>query len=301
LLDETGVSLTVEGHSDCPGHAMVIEDVEYFVATDGTLTTDLTTLPEEEQANPLPSTVRLAGVAVCDQATELHPGPPRPDETAEEMAAWEAREQSEAEQKEAQRADRRRVIAGNKEWDAAEPVRRAWVEKLVQRKTPPKGAMEFLTGEMLLAQYAVIDGFRDGHKMAADWLGVEPGDEVQFAWQTMPAPRRSALQKLGVEADDKRRMVLLLALVLAGNEKALTRQSWRQDDPKEGCAQRGYLRFLIAQGYPACSVERLAAGQPVEEPDGTGDDRVEETRNDDGDGETDTADDDQDERDASQV
>ncbi|MFG1820822.1 ParB/RepB/Spo0J family partition protein [Kribbella sp. NPDC049174] len=264
LRDETGESLTAEQHADCPGHAMVIEDVEYFVKADGTLTTDVYALPEGEQADALPSEERLEGVAVCDQANELHPGPQRPEQAPEELAADEDREAREAQRKEAQKADRRRVIAGNREWDAAEPIRRDWVQKLLQRKTPPEGAMEFLTGEMLLAQYAVADGFRDGHVLAADWLGVEPGNEDQPAWQTMPAPRRLALQKLAEGVTDKRRMVLLLALVLAGNEKALNRHSWRQEDPSEGCAQRGYLRFIIDQGYPACSVERLAAGLPQE-------------------------------------
>jgi ParB family chromosome partitioning protein len=265
LRDENGVYLTAEQHADCPGHAMVIEDVEYFVKADGTLTTDLASLPEEEQSNPMPSEERLAGVAVCDQACELHPGPQRTEQTAEVQAADEDREAREAERKEAAKADRRRVIAGNKQWDAAVQVRQDWVQKLLQRKTPPSGATEFLTGELLLAQYAIVDGFRDGHPLAADWLGVEPGDEAQAAWQTMPAPRRSALKKQAEGVTDNRRLVVLLAVVLAANEAALNRLSWRDEG---GCSQRDYLRFIIDHGYPACGVERLAAGL-AEEPDET--------------------------------
>jgi ParB family chromosome partitioning protein len=259
LCDENGEALSVEQHSTCPGHAMVIEDVEYYVTADGTLVTDEDQLPEEVHGNTLDVQERAEGVAVCDRAAELHPGPQRAEQSAEELANEEEREAREAERKEAAKVERRQVIAGNKQWDAAEPVRREWVQKLVQRKTPPKGATEFLTGELLLAQYAIVDAFRDGHPLAADWLGVEPGVEVQSAWQTMPAPRRSALRKQAEDVTDNRRMVVLLAVVLAANEKALTRSSWRDS---AGCSQRDYLRFIIEQGYPACSVERLAAGLP---------------------------------------
>jgi hypothetical protein len=55
---------------------------------------------------------------------------------------------------------------------------------------------------------------------------------------------------------------LMLGLILTANENALTRQSWRNDVTGEwhGCTERGYLQFLIDEGYPACRVERIAAG-----------------------------------------
>lgn len=271
LLDETGNALDLDQHAECPGHAMVIEEDEFYVNADGRLTKDLTEIPEEEQADALP-TVALAGIAICDRANELHPGPPTPKMTDQERAEIQAQAFREADQKEAARVARRRVIAGNKQWDAAQPERRKWLEKFLQRKTPPAGAMEFLTGEILLAPYAVADAFRDGHGLTADLLGVEAGSTYQYPGQSLPAPRREAMRKLNDGASDKRRTVLLLARVLAGNEKARTRTSWRQDDyrQREGCAQREYLRFIIKQGYPACTVERMAAGLPVDDPDFTG-------------------------------
>lgn len=81
--------------------------------------------------------------------------------------------------------------------------------------------------------------------------------------------RIEELRKLADGASDKRLMVVMLGLIMTANENALTRQSWRNDVPGEwhGCSERAYLQFIIDQGYPACRVERLAAGITVEEND----------------------------------
>jgi ParB family chromosome partitioning protein len=248
LLDETGKKVDVDKHAGCPGHAMVIEDREVRAKGDAQ------------------STYELVGVVVCDRSVELHPGPPAPPMSAKEAAKAEAKMLAEAAKKDAERAAGRQVRAGNKQWDEAEAGRRDWLKKFLQRKTPPADAMEFLTSEMLLAPYQVTDGFRKGHSLAADLLGVPAGSSVQLAWETMPAPRRAAMQKLGKDVTDKRRTVLLLALVIGGNEKALSRSSWRPEHrkPNEGCPQREYLRFIINHGYPACTVERMAAGLKID-------------------------------------
>jgi ParB family chromosome partitioning protein len=265
LLDESGNALDLDQHAECPGHAMVIEEDEFYVKADGKLTKDLTEIPEDDQAGALP-TAALAGIAICDQANELHPGPPTPKKTDQERAEIQAEALRQAEAQDAARAARRQVIAGNKEWDAAQPGRREWLKKFLQRKTPTADAMEFLTGEMLLTPFHINDGFRDGHPLAADLLGIAAGSSVQLAWETRPAPRRAAMVKLGKDVTDKRRTVLLLALVIGGNEKALSRSSWRPENrkPNEGCPQREYLRFIINHGYPACTVERMAAGLKVD-------------------------------------
>jgi ParB family chromosome partitioning protein len=259
LVDENSEALNVAEHTACPGHALTIEEVLYYKAPDGTLTADLDALPEDERDEAEPAEERLEGVAVCDQANELHPDPNATSRTEAEQLTAEEAEQREAERKEAERADRIRVRAGNKEWDAAEDGRRKFAIKLVQRKTLPTDALEYLTGELLLAQYALKDSFDDGHPLAAEWLGVEPGTSAQPAWDLSPAPRREALRQQAKAVSDNRRLVLLLTVVLAANEKALNRHSWRQDG---GCSQRNYLQFLIAQGYAACGTERLAAGLP---------------------------------------
>ena len=46
---------------------------------------------------------------------------------------------------EAQKAERRTLIANNKAWDAAEKVRRAWIaDAFLTRASPPKNAEAFL-------------------------------------------------------------------------------------------------------------------------------------------------------------
>lgn len=46
-------------------------------------------------------------------------------------------------------AERKRVIANNKAWRAAEPVRRQFVKELLQRRTTPKEVAPFVTEELL--------------------------------------------------------------------------------------------------------------------------------------------------------
>ncbi|WP_432951271.1 hypothetical protein ACQPXM_41425 (plasmid) [Kribbella sp. CA-253562] len=265
LKDENGDGISVDQHTECPGHAFIVKEVPYYKAPDGTLTSDLDMLPADERDGAEPVEGRYEGVAVCTQHIECHPGPVRQLTEADRTAAEEA-ERREAERKEAASHDRSRVMKGNKEWDAAVSRRRAFVKKeLVSRMTPPPGAVEYLTKELLVSQYALCDSFKDGHPLAADWLGVAADSSAQYSGDSRIAPRRSALEQLADEVSDKRRQVLLLTVVLAANEKALNRQSWRN---KDGCGQKNYLRFLIARGYDACGTERLAAGLPelAEEP-----------------------------------
>ena len=69
-------------------------------------------------------------------------------------SAAEAGEKTE-EQKEAERVERRRVIAGNKQWDTAVGVRRAWLRQFLTRKTPPAGAVEFIAQAVAHADAAL--------------------------------------------------------------------------------------------------------------------------------------------------
>ncbi|MFG1913053.1 ParB/RepB/Spo0J family partition protein [Kribbella sp. NPDC048928] len=267
LADADGVPLDQEAHLSCPGHAVRVDQAMVWVAPDGRVFEDDDDIPEELRGEVQDDYV-WRSIPVCDQAG-LHSRRTWNQDTGstgsgdgEGFAAPTLDAEQVREQK---RVARAAVIAGNKEWDAAVTVRREWVSGFLQRKTMPAGAVEFLTRELLTAHYAVADAFRDGHPLAADLLGIDPvgtGEYVDNHWFGATA---LGLRKAADQASDKRRLVLLLGVVLAGNEKALNRQSWRKDDHRKqvGCAQRDYLRFIVSQGYGACPVELQAAGLPT--------------------------------------
>lgn len=259
LYDEHGHKLDPEAHKTCPGHAAVVEQAEFYITPDGTEFRDRDDVPDEVW-DDTKSETRPVSEPVCDQADALHL--PQQDAAtepgaagSEDQAEREAREAAEREKAKAQRA---RVIAGNKEWDAAMPVRRDWVEKFLKRKTPPAGATAFIAGELLRAPHHLRQAFQNNHPLAPTLLGVTVENDTSY----YSAGRIAALQTLAEGASDKRLLVVMLGLIMSANENALTRQSWRNDwsGTQQGCAEREYLRFIIDQGYPACGVERLAAG-----------------------------------------
>ncbi|TCC33909.1 hypothetical protein E0H75_42405 [Kribbella capetownensis] len=284
LTDEDGSPVDPEAHRTCPGHAVRIEQSMVWVAPDGQVFDDDDDVPDEIR-DEVHDEYRWTAIPVCDKATRHGSG--KPSQNTQQAA--DARQQK--------REDRAAVITGNKEWDAAVDVRREWLRNFLKRKTMPAGAVAFLASEMLTAHYAVTDAFRDHHPLAADLLGITPADSEYVAGHWRDGTTMG-LRKAADEASDKRRLVILLAIVLGGNEKALNRQSWRKDpyNKTSGCEQREYLQFIIDQGYQPCRVELLAAGLPTgeegeSEPE-AGDDADHQAEGDDadeGEGEADTA------------
>lgn len=149
---------------------------------------------------------------------------------------------------EAQRLERRKVLALNKLGAAAQQVRRTWVrEHLLARKTPVKGAMAFVAaclerGPGLLADHAAS-------AVAGDLLGLGEGS------------LHDAVAALAANAD-ARAQVLLLAMVLAALDGRTPKDAWRDAasnyKPRPGCAE--YLGFLAANGYPLSAIEHVVVG-----------------------------------------
>jgi ParB family transcriptional regulator, chromosome partitioning protein len=126
---------------------------------------------DEEIQDRVREVLRYRPVPVCEQAAQLHPSPfmesgRSQHSTAETTPEWEAAA------KEASRQERRRVIAANKECDAAEPVRRAWVRGFLQRKTAPTGAMAFITTELLHGAHPLRQALDRTHPLAADLFAL---------------------------------------------------------------------------------------------------------------------------------
>jgi len=148
---------------------------------------------------------------------------------------------------EAQKAERREVIANNKAWDSAETVRRDWLTQFLTRRTPPKDAQQFIAATLAGGSHEVRDGMHDGHALALQLLSLDTGRRHPYDG---PHPVAQAAAK----ASPNRAAMLTLGLLLGGLEQSLDRNTWRNPSP----AAVAYLTTLSQWGYPLSDVERLA-------------------------------------------
>ncbi|MDR7184596.1 ParB family chromosome partitioning protein [Microbacterium trichothecenolyticum] len=147
-----------------------------------------------------------------------------------------------------QKAERKELIANNKEWDAAETVRREWVAQFLARKTTPKNAQTVIADALTSAQWKIADGLTHGSSTAKAFLGIEDnhqGDDLSDYLTAHP----------------NRATHVTLAMVLGGIEQNTNRQTWRS--PSADTAW--YLRTLQEWGYTLCPVEKIAAMLAVDE------------------------------------
>lgn len=148
-----------------------------------------------------------------------------------------------------QKAERKELIANNKEWDAAETVRREWLTQFLARKTTPRNAPIVIAEALTQARWKIADGLTRGSSTAKTLLSLEDstfGDQIADYLAAHP----------------NRAVHVTLAVVLGGIEQNTNRQTWRT--PTADTAW--YLRTLADWGYPLCPVERIAAMLPDENP-----------------------------------
>lgn len=153
---------------------------------------------------------------------------------------------------EAEKRDRRKLVALNKLALAAQEVRRAFVTQLLTRKTLPKGAGLYvaacLAGDgLLLSNYKAAE-------VTAAMLGADPTGGVQNLIAGMP------------EGSDARAQVVVLGLVLGALESRTSKDAWRNAKSVTGFPLRhsdvpGYLLFLRAQGYVLSEIEQVIVGE----------------------------------------
>jgi len=144
-----------------------------------------------------------------------------------------------------QKTERKKVIANNKAWETATPVRREYVAELVARRNVPKGTLRYVT-EVIMADPAGLAA-GDGDRVAS-LIGQEthPG-----AWD------RTAALALASDASDARLPLVLLTQVAASVE-ARFGERWGWRNPTSALV--AYLRFLAACGYGLSEVEDEVAG-----------------------------------------
>lgn len=140
-----------------------------------------------------------------------------------------------------QKAERKVLIANNKEWDAAETVRRNWLTAFLARKTLPKNASTVIAWALSASRYTVATSMQQGNAVATALLGIGDGYGERIAAHLEQHPTRATH--------------VALAIALGGIEQGTSRNTWRQ--PVTETAR--YFQALAAWGYPLCPVEKIAA------------------------------------------
>ncbi|GAA1180762.1 hypothetical protein [Pseudonocardia alaniniphila] len=146
---------------------------------------------------------------------------------------------------EAEKAERRRVIANNKDWDSAATVRRDWLRTtFLARKTAPKDAVQFIAATLGRGSHDVRRAMESGHSTARQLLAM---DAVVDHGSTNP------IATAGETATPARATMLALAILLGAGEQGTGRHSWRTPSSET----RAYFAALQRWGYPLSPVEQL--------------------------------------------
>lgn len=219
-LDNIGIDPA--DHTTCPGHAA-------FLTSRWTRPTDA------DQPRP-----GWAAAYVCtDAEANGHQSPSRPARVEGERRAMSEEE----------KAERARVIEGNKDWRAATTVRRTWLAAFAQRKTPPKGVERFVLTCLLAGDHEIRTAMEQKHPRLREALGVPESEGQQ--WERGGQEIAALVEQMST-ATAKRQMVVLAALLLAAWEDRTSVQTWRHATPDV----RRYLGVMIEWGYDAGPLER---------------------------------------------
>jgi len=245
------VQLTAESHAACPGHAAYV-DAEYYPAD-----------PDDDEQ---PEEVEVSVLYVClDPAQFGHtsrrwadrnptPGPgsstaePAEGDTASDAAARLAREQ-EAEA-EAKKAQRRELIARNKQADSAQEVRRAYLRQCLSVKSKHKAMAGWALERVIQRDPTFCRWAGEYYSRPAILAELLGGDPRQVTADT-PAARHG---------------LILWAQVATANEEDLPRDAHRERSP----SRARYLQHLQSLGYVLSDVEQMILDNAADErPTGT--------------------------------
>jgi len=186
-----------------------------------------------------------AGLVLCESLANRVEALAREDrDDADNDAGDQDAEAREAAATEAQRRERRKVIALNKLGEAAQQVRRQFItDKILTRKTAPKGAAMFVAA-CLTRDVRLIEEHHGG-QISAELLGASDSAAVKKMVAELPA------------TGDGRAQVITLALVLGALEARTGKDAWRGSGWGHYVGAAELLGFLADNGYPLADIERV--------------------------------------------
>lgn len=220
----SGTELDPTTHSGCPGHAATVEVHRGWDRQPQVKVVHWCTAPDEH-----------GHVARWGRVT------PTDDSGGDGAAAREL-----AEAAEQAKAERRRVITNNKDWDSAATVRSEWLRGFLSRRTAPRDALPYIATTLARAGHDLRRAMESGHPTACELLGLTPTGSVY-------AGRPNPIEALIATATSARATQLILAVLLGAAEDASGRQTWRNPTRDN----RAYFAALRDWGYPLSPVEQL--------------------------------------------
>ncbi len=168
-----------------------------------------------------------------------------------------------------QKAARKTLIANNKARESATVVRREFVKSLLAKKQAPKG-WQYFTVHALTHHSEVASGYEGA--VAAEMAGAKVEGTNTWGWN----PLRDHVAKTTTRPE-----VPMIALVCAGYEKTIAKDSWR----RPGRSHIAYLTQLVTWGYTPSEVEQIiidSTNQPDEYMDENTDELDDENATEDG-------------------
>jgi ParB family transcriptional regulator, chromosome partitioning protein len=147
----TNTEITPESHAECPGMLRTSTPSGTLMKMPMMPTTTSVELPRP----------RTSAWIRFSTATSKPPRNPH--------GAQRAAHVDEDARKEAEKAERQRVLANNKAWRAAETVRRDWLKNFVARKSAPKGALRFIFTEVAEGDHQLRDGMENSMCLLASF------------------------------------------------------------------------------------------------------------------------------------
>ncbi|TXN29783.1 ParB/RepB/Spo0J family partition protein [Lacisediminihabitans profunda] len=144
----------------------------------------------------------------------------------------------------AEKAERRTLIANNKAWGSAEVVRREWLASFLSRRTLPKNALSFAARVLVENTGQVRSALDDHHGLALELFGYE------YKWGTT-----NPLVTL-IEHNPAKTTTVLLAVAVAAMEGNTSKSTWRSPDADDVF----YFTTLQGWGYTLSEVENLVLG-----------------------------------------
>lgn len=250
LRDQDGQPVPTEQWASTPGAAVVVT-VDWRQDDDEATGPDDEDDDDQERAEPRKVYVPV-WVCIDPAGAGLHHrwdgAPPRdtlPAVDNEDERA--AREQAEQVRREAESAERRRVLANNAAWRSAEVVRRQWLAGLLSRRQVPKGAEVLIARAVLERQYSLTHALSNGHDLLGDLLGLRPADS---GYQS---GARVAARVLAQATTPAAATMRTLAAVLAAWEARSGVHTWRNP----GAYDATIIAAFVGWGYPASEVEQM--------------------------------------------
>jgi ParB family transcriptional regulator, chromosome partitioning protein len=154
---------------------------------------------------------------------------------------------------EEQKAERKTLIANNRAMQSATKVRREFVKTLLSRKSAPKG-WQYFTVHAITHHPETASGYEG--TVAAEMIGAKTGEKNQWGWN----PLREHVANTTARPE-----VSLIALVCAGYEKTIQKDSWRSAEKRH----YDYLTQLLTWGYTPSEVEQIILDKHQTQPEDT--------------------------------